>query len=195
MGFEVSLLGANPRKLTKGEEMIYQNEYPISGDDMVYNKDKHMYVLRPNYVKQNTGIDLSLMVNSPYVVDKTTAVNNILEDISTQIYLYVYSHNMRYKDYIEYLLAKSPKAREIIRGALMKQLSYIVRNGKINEFVGINVSYNAKNAYTPIEELRGDRAIHPEAIMILSEPIEEGLKLLYSGNYWLPNNMKYRVGY
>ena len=79
----------------------------------------------------------------------------------------------------------------------MKQLSYIVRNGKINEFVGINVSYNANKAYTPIEELRGDRAIHPEAIQILSEPIENGLKILFSGNYWLPNNIedKSRVGY
>lgn len=175
--------------------MVYNNDYPISADDMVYNADKHMYILKADYVKQNTGIDLSLMVNSPYVVDKTTAVNNLLADISMQVYLFVYSHNMRYKDYIEYLMAKSPRAREIIREALMKQLSYIVRNGKINEFVGINVSYNSKNAFTPIEELRGDRSIHPEAIAILSEPIEDGEKLLYSGNYWLPNNIKYRVGY
>jgi hypothetical protein len=175
--------------------MIYQNNYPISADDMVYNKDRHIYVLKADYVKQNTGIDLSLMVNSPYVVDKTTAVNNLLADISMEVYLYIYSHNMRYKDYIEYLLAKSPKARELMKEALMKQLSYIVRNGKINEFVGINVSYNANKAYTPIEELRGDRAIHPEAIQILSEPIENGLKILYSGNYWLPNNIEYRVGY
>jgi hypothetical protein len=175
--------------------MLFQNNYPISADDMIYNKDRHMYILQADYVKQNTGIDLSLMVNSPYIVDKTTAVNNILADISEQVYLYVYGHNMRYKDYIEYLMAKSPKAREIIRAALMKQLSYIVRNGKINEFVGINVSYNANNAYTPIEELRGDRAIHPEAIAILSEPIEDGLKLLYSGNYYLPNRIGYRVGY
>jgi hypothetical protein len=175
--------------------MIYQNEYPISAEDMVYNKDKHMYILNADYIKQNTGIDLTLMVNSPYVVDKATAVNNLLADISMQLYLFIYNHNMRYKDYIEYLLAKSPKARDMIREALMKQVSYIVRNGKINESVVINVSYNQNNAYAPIEELRGDRAIHPEAIMILSEPIENGLKILYSGNYWLPNKMQYRVGY
>lgn len=175
--------------------MKYNNVYPISDNAMVYDRALHMYVLQPQYVKQRTGVDLSLLINSPYVVDKTTAVNNLLSDISEQIYNYVYSYNHRYNDYQEYLMAKSPEARGLILNALLKQLAYIMRNGKIDEFAGINMSYTQNNASLDLKDVRGERAIHPEAISILSRPIECGEKLLYTGNYILPNDLTYRVDY
>lgn len=175
--------------------MIYTNNYPLSEEDMIYDKELHMYVMTLDYVRKRTGIDLTLMVNSPYVVDKTTAAQNIMRELSDQMYLYAYSYNINYKDYVEYLMAKSPMARENIREALLKQLSYTIRNGKIDEYAGTNVSYNDKNASTPLEELRGDRAIHPSAIKYLSMPIEEGEKILFSGTRILPTGLKYRTDY
>ena len=175
--------------------MIYTNNYPVSEEDMIYDNELHMYVMTLDYVTKRTGVDLTLMVNTPYVVDKTTAAQNIMRDISDQIYLYVYGYNINYKNYIEYLMAKSPIAREYIREAILKQLSYTIRNGKINEFAGTNVSYNDKNASTPLEELRGDRSIHPEAIKYLSMPLEDGEKLLFSGDRIIPHGLKYRTDY
>lgn len=175
--------------------MIYTNNYPISEEDMIYDKEAHMYIMTLDYVRKRTGVDLTLMVNSPYVVDKTTAANNIMREISEQIYLYAYSYNINYKDYIEYLMAKSPVAREYIREAILKQLSYTIRNGKIDEYAGTNVSYNDKNAATPLEDLRGDRVIHTSAIKYLSMPLEDGEKILYSGSRVLPHNIHYRVDY
>ena len=175
--------------------MIYTNEYPLNAEDMIYDKELHMYIMTLDFVKQRTGVDITLMVNTPYVVDKTTAAQNIMRELSTQLYLYIYSYNFNDKDYVEYLLAKSPKAREYLRESLLKQLSYTIRNGKINEFAGTNVSYNDKNASTPLEELRGDRAIHPEAIYYLSMPIENGEKILYSSDRIIPTGLKFRVDY
>ena len=82
-------------------------------------------------------------------------LDNLLSDISEQLYNYVYSYNPRYNDYQEYLMAKSPMARELIKNALLKQLSYTLRNGKINEFAGVNVSYNQTNAVNLMEDVRG----------------------------------------
>lgn len=175
--------------------MIYTNEYPLNGEDMLYDKEAHMYVMTLDYVKKRTGVDLTLLVNSPYIVDKTTAAQNVMREISDQIYLYAYSYNINYKNYIEYIMAKSPIAREYIREAIIKQLSYTIRNGKIDEYAGTNVSYNDKNASTPLEELRGDRVIHPSAIKYLSMPLEDGEKILFSGTRIIPRGIQYRLDY
>lgn len=175
--------------------MIYNNDYPKNQEDMLYDNELHMYIMTLDYVKKRTGVDLTLMVNSPYVVDKTTAAQNIMKEISEQLYLYAYSYNINYKDYIEYLMAKSPKAREYIREAILKQLSYTIRNGKIDEYAGTNVSYNDKNASTPLEELRGDRMVHPSAIKYLSMPLEDGEKILFSGPRIIPSGVTFRMGY
>lgn len=174
---------------------IYNNNYPLDAEDMVYDKEVHMYIMTLDYVKKRTGVDLTLLVNSPYIADKTTAAQNIMREISVQLYLYAYSYNMNYKDVVEYLMAKSPMARENIREAILHQLSYTIRNGKINEFAGINVSYNDKNAATPLEDMRGDRSIHPDSIKYLSMPLEDGEKILFSGNRILPHGIEYRQGY
>lgn len=168
---------------------------PLTAKDMYYDYDEHMYVLTADYVMKKTGVNLILLVNSPYITDQNVAVKNLLTDISRQIYSFVYSYNVPYNEYQEYLMAKSEMARELIRIALLKQLGYIIRNGKINEFVGTNVSFNQSNAATPLEDMRGARSIHPEAIQTLSRPLENGEKLLYNGRYRLPHQINYRVGY
>ena len=182
-------------KLGRNEKMIYANNYPLSDDAMKYDYENHRYVLQYDYVKKKTGVDLALLVTSLYVVDKMSAVNNLLSDISEQLYNYVYSYNPRYNDYQEYLMAKSPMARELIKNALLKQLSYTLRNGKLNEFAGVNVSYNQTNAVNLMEDVRGERTIHAEAINYLSRPIEDNEKLLYNGDYYVPYKINYRVGY
>ena len=175
--------------------MKYDNDYPLSDGAMVYDYDRHFYVLTYEYVKQETGVDLQLLISSPFIVDKNVAVANMLKDISAQVYNFVYSYNARYNDYQEYLMAKSPKARDFIKEALLKQLSYVIRNGKLNEFAGINVSYNQMNAVNLLDDMRGERSIHPEAVRYLSRPIENDEKLLFSGNYYVPNGIDYRAGY
>lgn len=177
--------------------MLYENEYPITDDSMYYDKEEHMYILTKDYVFRKTGIDLTLYANPMYVTDVNLYVNGILRAISNQIYSFVYDHNEPFSYYQEYLMAKSPLARENIRKALLLQVQYVQRNGKLNEFAGTIVSFNSTNAFTPREELAGARAIHPEAITALNRTLECGEKLLYSGEYDVPNgfNEIFRRGY
>lgn len=188
-------VGATPTLAPKTKRGVLMSNYPKSANDMIYNFEEHMYVLTADYVKNKTGVDLILHINDMYVTDKTTAVNRILEKISLQIYSFVYSFNSRYNDYQEYLMAKSQKAREILRRAMLLQLEYVMRNGKINELVGINMSFTQSNAAFKAEDFRGERAIHPEAVQELKKPLENGEKLLNNGNYYIPSGIKFKEGY
>jgi hypothetical protein len=161
--------------------MINSN-YPLSGQDMIYSIDEHRYILLSSYVTLKTGIDLSLYIDDAYVVDKTTAVNSMLSDISNQIYCFVYSYNSD-NNYQEWLMAKSEMARGILSQAMLLQLGYILANGKSNEFVGLNIDTPSQGAKNDLEDLRGERSIHPEAIQLLRRKLETGDSLLYSGEY------------
>jgi hypothetical protein len=175
--------------------MIYDNAYPLSAQDMTYDFDEHKYVLNLDYVRTKTGVDLVLRMNSPYIVDKTTAANSFLRTVSEQIYAYVYSYNLD-NDYQEYLMAKSPLAREALRSAMLAQIGYILRNGKIDEYVGINLDYVNTSANTSLDDLRGQRSIHPQALQSLRRTLEYGDKLLYNGEYWYnESEFSFRSGY
>ena len=174
--------------------MEYNNSYPLSGQDMVYDFEEHKYILKLDYVTQKTGVDLVLKMNSPYIVDKTTAANSFLRNISEEIYAYVFSYNLD-NDYQEYLMAKSPLAREALRTAFLAQLGYILRNGKIDEYVGINLDYVNTSANTSLEDLRGERSIHPQAIQALRRTLENNKRLLYNGCYSYDSDIVFRSGY
>lgn len=173
---------------------MINSSYPLDGQDMYWDMQEHMYVLTPEYVKDKTGVDLYLMMNDSYITDKTVATKRVLEKISRQLVEFIYSYNFD-NDYQEYLMAKSEMARELIRSALLLQLEYIVRNGKINEFVGVNVSYTQKNANLDSEAFRGERAIHPEAVQLLKRRLENGEALLSTADYYIPYKIRYRVNY
>ena len=173
---------------------MINNSYPLNDQNMYWDMQEHMYVLTADYVKAKTGVDLYLLMNDSYIVDKTVAVRRVLEKVSRQVVEEIYSYNVD-NDYQEYLMAKSEMAREVLMGALLLQVEYIVRNGKINEFVGVNVSYTQKNANLENEAFRGERAVHPEAVQMLKRRLEDGQSLLSTADYRVPYGIKYRTNY
>lgn len=172
---------------------MIREDYPLSSTDMLYDNEEHMYIMQPRYITTKTGVDLTLTINDAYVVDKNVAVKSLLSDISGQIYNYIYSYNFD-NDYQEWLLAKSEMAREIIRKAILLQLGYVMGNGKINEFAGLQIDNPGQGGKIDLEDLRGNRAIHPEAIQLLKRTLETGDRLLYNGQYSY-DNKTFRTDY
>lgn len=167
--------------------------YPLSAQDMVYDYDMHMYVMTYEYVKQVTGADLYQMIRDPFIVNKTQAVNRALKRISQDIYSFIYSYNED-NDYQEYVMAHSPRFRENLKQAILCQLDYIFRNGNIRMYIGLNMDYSSQTAKHDLEDIRGKRSIDPDALVYIERPVENGIKLCYSGKYYY-SPYQVRVGY
>lgn len=162
---------------------------------MIYDTNTHRWYLDKSYILTECGMDLDTFVKNMFISDTQTAVSQFLKTLSSQIYNYVFSHNMRKRDYLEYLMATDDDARFNLREAMVAQLRYIIRNGKIDELVGVNMTFTTNKSYLPLEEVRGQRALHPDAIDILNAPLHStGIALTYRGNYITPD-FEYRVGY
>lgn len=158
------------------------NTFPYSDEVLKYNYDAHRYILTADGVKKRIGVDLNVVVKSAFIPDKTTAVNQFLDDVSDEIYAYVYSYNID-NNYQEYLMAKSPQARENLEQAMLRQIQYILTNGKIDDYIGMNMDFSQVNANHKLEDIRGARAFHPSTIRALSRRLENGQTLLFSGDY------------
>ena len=84
---------------------MLDNTYPKSDDAMVYDFTKHRYILTPQYVLNNLGIDLYEKMGGARTVNTTTAINVLLDNrISFKIYSAIYAHQD--KQLMEYILAK-----------------------------------------------------------------------------------------
>mgnify|MGYP003299717680 CR=1 FL=1 len=145
-------------------------DYPFNNEDMIYNFTTHRYVLTNEYVTNKLGIDLQARVGSNRGINASTIINNLLNNVSMQVYNYLFSHNP--KQLLEYVIAKSPSAREIILQAMGAQAVYlfsvgdttkildeserkmwldimaeqILKNQEVNE-TGVPLTYVGKNAY------------------------------------------------
>lgn len=120
--------------------------YPLSDDAMVYDYTKHRYILTPEYVLNNLGIDLYEKMGGKRTVNTTTAINVLLDNrISFKIYSAIYAHQD--KQLMEYILAKSPSARKVLLEAMSNHLLDLVTYGE--EQVS-QTTYNA--LLQPIDE-------------------------------------------
>jgi hypothetical protein len=144
-----------------------------------------MYVLTENGVLNHTGIH----INTEIVTlgrDATTTVKRVLRKISEQIYRYIYGLSGN-PSFVEYLLACYAPCRALIKDCLTDQTEYVIENGFLTDFSGINA---AKATAVKIE--RGD-AVSLLVRDRLSEPLPNGYVLSYCGavNAVFP----YRDGY
>lgn len=170
------------------------NITPYNDSAAVFDETSQRYVLRKNYLETKTGIKLTALVRQPFIADPTTAINDLLDQISQEIYDFIYSYNgnMRYQKYIA---AHSELARQYIIEAMVSQFRYILRNGKIDEYSGINLDYVSTNAKLELTDLRGERAFHPNVVSCLSRLLEDGDRLLFCGQYLIPYGFAYPENY
>lgn len=132
--------------------------YPYNDDYMVYDYTKHRYILTEKYCLDVLGLNLREKVGGGRATNPQAQINNILDvRISQRLYSVIYSHNDKHT--LEYILAKSPTARNVIRDAMGQELLYL-----LTEYEDKKPTLISEPTYTilttPIPELRGNALIY-----------------------------------
>ena len=103
-----------------------------------YDKITHRYVLTTDFVLEKKNIDLYDTLNtSGAVSDVAKAPEIFLDRISMQIYEYIYAQTP-YPFVKERDLALKDEYRQPIMDAMTEQMLYVLNNGDISVYSGIN---------------------------------------------------------
>lgn len=154
--------------------------YPYSDELMYYDFKKHRYVLTTKCVLDELNTNLSARLNVKGAENAENYAQSILDQISLQVYNFIYQHNAQWL-FVQKILAKCPSAREIIKEAMKQQVLYFLMNGQLDKYSGVDVR---NNRAMDLRDLRGIGAIDPQTIIILEQPLAETrLSLLYRGRY------------
>jgi hypothetical protein len=155
--------------------------YPLTDDLMKYDKVRHRYVLTRYGVELVTGINLERQVNAA-VGQTSNMADFYLRMVSDKIYNYVYSKADN-KPLLEYVMAKSPTARQMLFDAMIAQTLFFITNGDISQFSGVNI----KNGNVIDRRVIKENMISPDAEMtLLNTDIPElgGNTVLYQGYFY-----------
>ena len=150
--------------------------YPFDDEDMTYDYKHHRYYLTQQCVLNELNINLGEGLTEPSA-ERQQEVLNLLKEISNTVYREIYKCTNQ-KRVVEYLLAKCPSAREIIKEALLEQVRYFDFNGIVEIYAGVDFKKGTKSVDF------SDRILAPMAKNVLSEElVETGTPVLYSGKY------------
>lgn len=157
-----------------------QNEfnYPQDDDVMIYDKTVHRYVLTKEGVLTHLGVLLEETLNSTGDANPSTLPDRILRRVSQEVYLYIYQFGMN-SAWIEFLLACYLPLRDIVCEMLQEQLLYVLTNGFVSDYAGINI---ARGNVMEIEKIRGRAHIAPQVEQLADQFIPGlGYTLTYRG--------------
>ena len=153
--------------------------YPFSDENMEYDYDNHRYVLTEKCVLDELNIDLLTRLNTRGHAVQQVQPKKFLKRVSDIVYTQIYKYNIN-NDVQEYVLAKAPSARAIIKEAMLNQVEFLLLNGDVSRYAGIDVK-NAK--VIPIAQLRNQSVLDETCLEVLQRPIKEwGRSILYAGN-------------
>lgn len=97
-------------------------QLPKNDNYMVYNKLTHRYILTSNVITELGGDEV-------YDFDQKKR-DRVLKDVSNSVYNFIYSRtHSNNRNYIEYILATNEEARELIKQAMISQLSADIESG------------------------------------------------------------------
>lgn len=162
-------------KNNKGENMA--QTYPYSNTEMTYNLTEHRYILTPEYVLSRTGIDLNTVLNPGFVTQTQQLAQNWLDQLSSEIYTWIYEQNAN-NVMQEFFLAKVPTLRDYLKNAMIQQVLYVLKNGDLNMYSGVNV----KTGQIMDKNLLVQVAVAPNAQRELNRIVPElGIAITYSG--------------
>lgn len=152
--------------------------YPLSDELMIYDPVTHRYYLTVEDVRARLGEDLNEILNPMGDINPSTLAQRFLRRVSQTVYLYIYSDTMN-RDYLEYILAIYPPLRERIQEMLEAQVTYVLTNGFIGDYSGVNI---AKGQAMDLQALRGAVQVAPAVEQIANEFIPGlGHSLKYLG--------------
>jgi hypothetical protein len=115
---------------------------PFNDNRMVYNFEKHRYVLTEEHVLETMNIDLRDVLNTSMSADVANAVDRFLDRVSREVYAFIY-RTAAYTKRTERALAIEPQARDMLLGAMEEQLLYVMQNGDFSLYAGVNVQSGA----------------------------------------------------
>ena len=157
--------------------------YPYSDELLFYDKVLHRYVLTPKAVQLALNVNLVDRLNNRGASSAEDNASVVLSQISLEVYNFIYKHTSQWL-YLQKVLAKAPSAREVIKQAMLQQVSYYLVNGQIDKFSGVDLR---NGRAMDLRDLRGLASIDPQTEAILEQPlIETGVSLLYRGRYSIP---------
>lgn len=165
--------------------------YPFDDEALTYNYEEHRYVLKKEYVLDKTGIDLSRVLNPGYSSEPQKLANQFLDELSSEIYNWIYEHNAN-NLYQEFVMAKSPDFRVYLKRAMLEQVLYVLRNGDLRQYSGINL----KTGQIIDPKLLKIKSISPNTQSELDKIIPGyGIAITYQGTIIVPANIEYRSDY
>ena len=140
----------------------------VENDYMRYDYVSHRYYLTIKYVTDVLGVDLENRVKSQGAPNATEVITSKLKGVSSEIYAYLYGHNSSRN--IQWIIANSETARDVIQEAMGAQMLYILTNGDL-AFVA--------------DKKDNESVICPQAKAILNgtDIPETGCVLTYCGAY------------
>ena len=139
---------------------------PITDKFMIYDSKKHRYVLTSEAIAQ-LGINIESRM-AQLGVPSAIVINRLVDKISMRIYSYLYRFND--SKCLQFLIAFSPSAREIVKLAMEEQAEYLFTLGDLSLVA---------------DEQKQKINISPQSREILDNQIvdETGVPLTYMGGY------------
>lgn len=153
-------------------------QYPFNDEEMVYDYKRHRYYLRGSYVLNELGENLDVLLNTSGDANPSTLTTRFLRRVSDIVYNWIYQDSMNH-EWLEYIMALHPPLREVIKDMLISQTLYVLNNGFVADYTGLNI---AKGQSMPIRELRGAAKVSDEVEMTANRFIPGlGYSLKYLG--------------
>jgi hypothetical protein len=115
---------------------------PYSDTSMTYDYDNHRYVLTENFVR-DSGIDLSLHLNTEQYAVPSKAPGIFLDRISQLVYGNIYNYG-RERETKEFLLACDEKLRPAIRDAMLERIRYMASSGDLSVKSGALIQHGTR---------------------------------------------------
>ncbi len=158
---------------------------PYSDNEMRYDMTSHRYVLTETGVANGLNLVLQNELNMSGSMNAANEINSFLDEVSEDIYEYIYLHSSN-RMLTEYLLAKKPQYREVIKSAMIKQVKYMRLNGNIGDQSGLDF---LNGRYMEYDQIDGRR------ISMRARTVLANAGLLYTGQLMSYKNIRFREDY
>lgn len=166
--------------------------YPFNDESMFYDYNTHRYYLTEKCALDELGINLALILNGEGDANSSTLPQRLLRKVSDSVYNWIYADSMNH-EWLEFIMAFYAPLRDTVKEMLKAQLEYVLTNGFVNDYSGVNIS---KGQTVDINWLRGRVKIADEVEMIANRFIPGlGYSLKYLGQLPCVPCKAYHAGY
>lgn len=153
-------------------------KFPYDDAYLKYNYMRHRYELTEQAVFEELGLNFKEFSDMETLdANPSTMGNRALKEVSTILYTYLLEDTMN-PDWLRYELATVPELRSVIMEMLLAQAGYMLDNGNIATFSGLDI-YNGK----AMERYKIKEAIIAPSVVAMAERIQPSLgrSLKYAG--------------